>query len=49
MSMGAFSAKQAEGLMMILDDKKSTFKGVNIVFWRLGGTIARLPKLLKAI
>ena len=49
MSMGAFSAKQAEGLMMILDDKRSTFVGFNKIFWRLGATIAKLPKLLKAI
>ncbi len=49
MSMGAFSAKQAEGLMMILDDRKSTFVGFNRIFWRLGATIAKLPKLLKSI
>ena len=49
MSMGAFSAKQAEGLMMILDDKRSTFVGFNRIFWRLGATIAKLPKLLKSI
>lgn len=49
MSMGAFSEKQAEGLMWILDDKRSTFRGFNRVFWRLGGTIAKLPKLLKSI
>jgi beta-glucosidase len=49
MSMGAFSAKQAEGLMWILDDKRSTFRGFNRIFWRLGATIAKLPKLLKSI
>ncbi|MBQ7740879.1 MAG: glycoside hydrolase family 3 C-terminal domain-containing protein [Eubacterium sp.] len=49
MSMGAFSEKQANGLMMILDDRKSTFVGFNAIFWRLGGTICRLPKLLKSI
>ena len=49
MSMGAFSPKQAEGLMMILDDRKSTFVGFNRIFWRLGATIAKLPKLLKSI
>ncbi len=49
MSMGAFSLKQAEGLMMILDDKKSSFVGFNRIFWRLGATIAKLPKLLKSI
>ncbi len=49
MSMGAFSPKQAEGLMMILDDKKSSFVGFNKIFWRLGATIAKLPKLLKSI
>ncbi len=49
MSMGAFSEKQAEGLLKMLNDDESSFVGFNIIFWRLGGTIGRLPKLLKSI
>ena len=49
MSMGAFSEAQAQGLLMMLNDDQSSFAGFNKIFWRLGGTIARLPALLKAI
>ena len=49
MSMGAFSPAQAKGLLMILNDDESTFLGFNRIFWRLGGTIAKLPHLLKSI
>ena len=49
MSMGAFSEKQAEGLLKMLNDDESSFVGFSIIFWRLGGTIGRLPKLLKSI
>lgn len=49
MSMGAFSEQQAEGLLMMLNDDQSSFVGFSKIFWTLGGTIARLPKLLSAI
>ena len=49
MSMGAFSPAQARGLLKILNDDESTFIGFNAIFWRLGATLAKLPKLLKAI
>lgn len=49
MSMGAFSEAQAKGLLKMLNDDESSFAGFNAIFWRLGGTIARLPNLLKSI
>lgn len=49
MSMGAFSEAQADGLLMMLNDDRSSFVGFSKIFWRLGGTIAKLPKLLKSI
>ncbi|MBE6816659.1 MAG: glycosyl hydrolase [Ruminococcaceae bacterium] len=49
MSMGAISPAQARGLLKILNDDESTFIGFNAIFWRLGATLAKLPKLLKAI
>ena len=49
MSMGAFSPAQAEGLLMMLNDDESSFIGFSKIFWRLGGTIARLPNLIKSI
>lgn len=49
MSMGAFSPAQAEGLLKMLNDDESSFAGFNIIFWRLGATIAKLPKLLSSI
>lgn len=49
MSMGAFSEAQADGLLMMLNDDRSSFIGFNKIFWRLAGTLAKLPKLLKSI
>ena len=49
MSMGAFSENQAKGLLMMLNDDQSSFIGFSRIFWTLGGTLARLPKLLSAI
>ena len=49
MSMGAFSPKQAEGLLKILNDDESSFSGFNSIFWRLGGTLMKLPRLFKSI
>lgn len=49
MSMGAFSIKQAEGLLKILNDDESSFAGFNAIFWRLGRTISMLPRLLRSI
>lgn len=49
MSMGAFSEYQAAGLLMMLNDDQSSFIGFSRIFWTLGGTLARLPKLLSAI
>ncbi len=49
MSMGAFSPAQAEGLLKMLNDDESSFAGFNAIFWRLGATIAKLPKLLSSI
>ena len=49
MSMGVFSPKMAEGLLNILNDDESTFLGFNKIFWRIGGAIIKLPKLLKSI
>ena len=49
MSMGAFSEGQAKGLRMMLNDDQSSFLGFSRIFWTLGGTLARLPKLLSSI
>lgn len=49
MSMGVFSPEMADGLLMILNDDKSTFVGFNKIIWRLGGALTRLPALLKSI
>lgn len=49
MSMGVFSPKMAEGLLNILNDDESTFIGINKIFWRIGGALIKLPKLLKSI
>lgn len=49
MSMGVFSPKMAEGLLQILNDDESTFIGFNKIFWRIGGVIVKIPKLLKSI
>ena len=49
MSMGVFSPKMADGLLMMLNDDESSFVGFNKIFWRLGGALTRLPALLKSI
>lgn len=49
MSMGVFSPKMAEGLLMILNDDRSTFVGFNKILGGVGGALAKLPKLLKSI
>lgn len=49
MSMGVFSPEMADGLLMMLNDDKSTFVGFSKIFWRLGGALTRLPALLKSI
>ena len=49
MSMGVFSPKMAEGLLMMLNDDESSFVGFSKIFWRLGGAIVKLPNLLKSI
>lgn len=49
MSMGVFSPEMADGLIMMLNDDKSTFVGFSKIFWRLGGALTRLPALLKSI
>lgn len=49
MSMGVFSEEMAEGLLMILNDDKSSFVGLNKIIWRIGGALTKLPKLLKSI
>ena len=49
MSMGVFSPEMADGLLMILNDDRSSFAGFNKIFWRLGGALVRLPHLLRSI
>ncbi len=49
MSMGVFSPKMADGLLMMLNDDESSFIGFSKIFWRLGGALTRLPNLLKSI
>ncbi len=49
MSMGVFSPEMADGLLMILNDDKSSFVGLNKIIWRIGGALTRLPALLKSI
>lgn len=49
MSMGVFSPEMADGLIMMLNDDKSTFVGFSKIFCRLGGALTRLPALLKSI
>lgn len=49
MSMGVFSPKMADGLLMILNDDESTFKGFSKIFWSIGGALVKLPKLFKSI
>lgn len=49
MSMGVFSPKMADGLLMILNDDESTFKGVWKILLSVGGALVKLPKLLRSI
>ena len=49
MSMGVFSPEMADGLLMILNDDRSSFAGFNKIFWRLGGALAKLPHLLRSV
>lgn len=49
MSMGVFSEQMAEGLLMILNDDKSSFKGLMKIIARIGPAITKLPPLLKSI
>ena len=49
MSMGVFSPEMADGLLMILNDDRSSFVGFNKIFWRLGGALAKLPHLLRSV
>ena len=49
MSMGVFSPKMADGLLMILNDDESTFIGFSKIFWSIGGALVKLPKLFKSI
>lgn len=49
MSMGVFSPKMADGLLMILNDDKSTFVGFNKILGGIGGALKKLPNLLKSI
>ncbi len=49
MSMGVFSVEMADGLLMILNDDKSSFKGLMKIIARIGPAITKLPPLLKSI
>lgn len=49
MSMGVFSVEMADGLLMILNDDKSSFKGLMKIILRIGPAIVKLPALLKSI
>lgn len=49
MSMGVFSVEMADGLLMILNDDKSSFKGLMKIILRIGPAITKLPALLKSI
>ena len=49
MSMGVFSPAMADGLLMILNDDESTFKGLLKIFGSIGGALVKLPKLFKSI
>lgn len=49
MSMGVFSTDMADGLLMILNDDKSSFKGVCKILSKIGPAITKLPALLKSI
>ncbi len=49
MSMGVFSPKMADGLLQILNDDESTFKGVGKILGGLPNAIKKLPNLIKSI
>ena len=49
MSMGVFSVEMADGLLMVLNDDKSSFKGVMKIIGRIGPAITKLPALIKSI
>ncbi len=49
MSMGVFGVEMADGLLMILNDDKSSFLGLCKIILRIGPAITKLPALLKSI
>ncbi|MBR3767652.1 MAG: glycoside hydrolase family 3 C-terminal domain-containing protein [Clostridia bacterium] len=49
MSMGVFSPEMADGLLMVLNDDKSSFKGLMKIIGRIGPAITKLPALIKSI
>ncbi len=49
MSMGVFSIAMAEGLLMILNDDRSSFRGLCRIISRIGPAITKLPALLRSI
>ena len=49
MSMGVFSPKMAEGLLMILNDGESSFKGLCKILAGIPKAITLLPALIKSI
>lgn len=49
MSMGVFSPKMADGLLMILNDGESSFKGLCKILAGIPKAITLLPALLKSI
>ena len=49
MSMGVFSVEMADGLLMILNDDKSSFIGLMKIIGRIIPAITKLPALLKSI
>ena len=49
MSMGVCSPEIVDGLLMILNDGQSSFKGLMKILIRIPGALTRLPALLKSI
>ena len=49
MSMGVFSPKMADGLLMLLNDDMSSFKGICKILSGVPSAIVKAPKLLKSI
>ena len=49
MSMGVFSPKMADGLLMLLNDDTSSFKGICKILSGVPSAIVKAPKLLKSI